>query len=197
MSPYVIKEIFATIQGEGCNAGTPMTFIRFARCNLACSKLREGFDCDTDFAHGDIMPLGEAWAAVDALPPAEWVLFTGGEPALQLDRWMIEAAHIRGRKVAIETNGTRPLLNGIDWVCCSPKPTHRLAIHEADEVKFVIPAGGGLPNVDGLTSDHFLLSPAADGEVIDPAALDTCIKLVLANPTWRLSCQQHKWWGVR
>ena len=70
-------------------------------------------------------------------------------------------------------------------------------ITEADEFKFVVPAGGSLPDITGLRSKHFLVSPAADGEVISPAALATCIDLVKANSGWRLSYQQHKTWGIR
>ena len=197
MKRYLVNEIFHSLQGEGCNAGIPMTFVRFAKCNLACSKTTEGFDCDTDFARGEWYDTGELASAILAHRWTEWLLFTGGEPALQLDADLVELTHVMGYKIAIETNGTRLLPEAIDWVCVSPKPGHPVVITEADEFKFVVPAGGSLPDITGLRSKHFLLSPAADGEVISPAALATCIDLVKTNPGWRLSYQQHKTWGIR
>lgn len=99
---------------------------------------------------------------------------------------------------AIETNGTRPVGHlGLDWICCSPKPGSKRVVNEADEFKFVIPAGGQLPGPGPVKSKHLLLSPAFDGDAIDPGALQTCIELVKTNPQWRLSVQQHKSWGIR
>ena len=112
MKRYLVNEIFHSLQGEGCNAGIPMTFVRFAKCNLACSKAIEGFDCDTDFARGDWYDTGELASAILAHRWTGWLLFTGGEPALQLDGDLVELTHAMGYKIAIETNGTPPLAKG-------------------------------------------------------------------------------------
>jgi 7-carboxy-7-deazaguanine synthase len=194
---YLVNEMFRSLQGEGANAGTVMTFVRFAKCNLACTKEVEGFDCDTDFAHGTWFTVDELVGAVKACGPCGWVLFTGGEPSLQLDAGLVAAVHHEGYNAAIETNGTRPVDRlGLDWVCCSPKPGSTQVVLEADEFKFVIPPGGQLPVVTGK-SRRLLLSPAADGDTVIPEALATCISLVLDNPQFCLSVQQHKAWGVR
>ena len=50
-----------------------------------------------------------------------FVVCTGGEPLLQVDDGLIEALHAIGFEIAVETNGTLPVLTGIDWVCVSPK----------------------------------------------------------------------------
>lgn len=198
MKRYLVNEIFYSLQGEGMNAGIPMIFVRFAKCNLSCSKAVEGFDCDTDFAHGLWYDLSGLVNTIKKMgPAASWVLFTGGEPSLQLDERLIDAVHDQGRRVAIETNGTRRLPAGIDWVCVSPKPGAPLQVTTADEFKFVMNAEMALPDRTGLKSTNFLLSPAANGDVIDPDALVRCIALVETYPLWRLSCQQHKFWGIR
>lgn len=196
---YLVNEVFYSLQGEGARAGTPNVFVRFAKCNLACSEAVEGFDCDTDFAHGDWMTGDQLLAVVGHLAAAEcdWVIFTGGEPALQIDVHLVQLFRANGWHLAIETNGTRPLPYGLDWVCVSPKtPDDTIVMRECDEVKFVVPAWGDLP-MTNVRADHYLLSPAAKGDGIDPDALETCVSLCLANPPWRLSVQQHKWWGVR
>lgn len=192
MKRYLVNELFASLQGEGVRAGTAAVFVRFAKCNLSCSKMVEGFDCDTDFAHGEWMTADEIADGVDVYP-AEWVIFTGGEPGLQLDAALVTA--LRRHWLAIETNGTRTLPAGLDWVCCSPKTGHPVVLEEADEWKFVVGPNDPLPAIPG--SGVPLLSPRFDGDKIDQTALAHCIELVNANPGWRLSVQQHKSWGIR
>lgn len=196
MKRYLVNEIFRSLQGEGARAGTVATFVRFAKCNLACNVAEHGFDCDTDFDHGDWYELDALLAAVRAVGPSRWIILTGGEPALQLDGTLVGTLHDAGYRLAIETNGTRPLPPGIDWVCVSPKPGTRVMISAADEVKFVLRAGQR-PHDVSLRSSHRLVSPAFKGDEFDPEALAWCIQWVLDHPTWRLSVQQHKQWGVR
>jgi 7-carboxy-7-deazaguanine synthase len=200
VSRYLVNEMFASLQGEGIRAGTAAIFLRFAKCNLACSiATGEGFDCDTDFAHGDQMTVPEILGHADDLRgsgTARWIICTGGEPTLQLDAYLIDALHTANWKLAIETNGTRPLLAGIDWICCSPKPGHRVVLPYAHEWKFVMGPHDLPPAVPG-EGGALLLSPRWIGDKVDPAALANCIALVQAHSDWRLSCQQHKWCGVR
>ncbi len=193
MRRYLVNEVFSSIQGEGVRAGTAATFIRFAKCNLACNRAEHGFDCDTDFEHGQRYTLAELVAAA-AGPP--WVILTGGEPALQADDALVRALHKAGRSVAIETNGTVNVeALGLDWITVSPKC---LAIKQpaADEVKHVL-AAGQQPWPVAIAARNYLVSPAFKGDEIDPDALAWCIDWVTGHPAWRLSCQQHKWWGVR
>lgn len=192
MSRYLVNEMFHSIQGEGVRAGIPHVFVRFAKCNLACNVAEHGFDCDTDFEHGQWYTLDDLVAALPACP---WVLLTGGEPALQADQPLIDALHGSGREVAIETNGTMPIPRHLDWVCISPKPSTTLALDHADEEKHVLAAGQ--EPIERLATSNPLVSPAFKGDELDPDALAWCIQWVLDHPQWRLSCQQHKWWGVR
>jgi len=195
---YVVNEIFYSLQGEGVRAGTPNLFLRFARCNLACRAETHGFDCDTEFESGRRMTLKEILEEMTALSSdCRWVVLTGGEPALQVDRELIDILHAAGYRLAIETNGSILLPEGIDWVTVSPKVAeHAVRQRKADEVKYVRGYGQALPRTV-VTAEHYLVSPAFDGPEVDPRTLDWCIRLVKENPPWRLSVQQHKLWQVR
>jgi organic radical activating enzyme len=124
-----------------------------------------------------------------------YVVFTGGEPTLQLDAALVEACHARGFEVALETNGTRPLPPGVDWVCVSPKPRSELVVRGGDELKLVHPQDELPPSMfEDLSFDHFFLQPM-DGpsrEANTAAAVAWCRR----NPRWRLSLQTHKLLGI-
>ena len=203
---YSIKEIFYTLQGEGSHAGRPAVFCRFAGCNLWSGREIDRAEaactfCDTDFVGTDGERGGkyaaEALAgAIDSLwplshPASKFVVFTGGEPLLQLDAPLIEQMHARGFEIAIETNGTLPVLPGIDWICVSPKGTSELIVTRGNELKVVIPqAGQSLANFETLAFEHFYLQPM-DGPERE-ANTRLAIELCLSNPKWKLSLQTHK-----
>jgi 7-carboxy-7-deazaguanine synthase (Cx14CxxC type) len=209
---YSVKEIFYTLQGEGANAGTPAVFCRFAGCNLWSGREadRAGATCDfcdTDFVGTD-GPGGGKFADADALAAAvaahwpaapgahRFVVCTGGEPLLQLDRAAIDALHARGFRVAVETNGTIAPPAGLDWICVSPKADAALAVHAGDELKLVYPQPQAPPErFEALAFEHFFLQPmdGARREANTRAAVDYC----LAHPRWRLSLQAHKLIGIR
>ncbi|HVT58843.1 MAG TPA: 7-carboxy-7-deazaguanine synthase QueE [Thermoanaerobaculia bacterium] len=195
---YLINEIFYSLQGEGVRAGTPNLFLRFARCNLACTVETHGFDCDTEFESGRRLSACEIVAEGRALSAScGWMVLTGGEPGLQLDGELIEALHEAGLELAIETNGSVELPDGLDWITVSPKVAeHAIRQRHGDEVKYVRGYGQGVPRTV-VKADHYLLSPAFDGDELDPRTLDWCIRLCKENPPWRLSVQQHKLWRVR
>ena len=198
MERYVVNEIFYSLQGEGVRAGTANLFLRFARCNLACKVETHGFDCDTEFESGRRMTPAEILDELRTLSAdCRWVVLTGGEPALQVDRELVDALHGAGYRLAIETNGSVELPAGIDWITVSPKVAeHAIRQRRAHEVKYVRGHGQGLPRTV-VEADHYLLSPAFDGDEVDPRALAWCLRLVRENPAWRLSVQQHKLWKVR
>ncbi|HKH46800.1 MAG TPA: 7-carboxy-7-deazaguanine synthase QueE [Thermoanaerobaculia bacterium] len=198
MDRYLVNEIFYSLQGEGVRAGTPNLFLRLSRCNLACTVETHGFDCDTEFESGRWMTLDEILADFKALSEScDWVIFTGGEPALQTDRELIDQLHAAGYKLAIETNGSFPLPEGIDWITVSPKVAeHAIRQRTAHEVKYVRGYGQAIPKTV-VQAEHYLISPAFDGAEVDPRTLDWCIRLCRENPPWRLSVQQHKLWKVR
>ena len=198
MERYLVNEIFYSLQGEGVRAGTPNLFLRLSKCNLACKVETHGFDCDTEFESGRRMTLEEIVAEFRQLSAiCDWVILTGGEPALQADRELIDGLHAAGYKLAIETNGSCELPEGIDWITVSPKVAeHAIRQRRADEVKYVRGYGQGIPRT-AVEAAHYLISPAFDGAEVDPRTLDWCIRLCRDNPPWRLSVQQHKLWKVR
>jgi organic radical activating enzyme len=198
MSSYQVNEIFYSLQGEGVRAGIPNFFLRFAKCNLRCKQETHGFDCDTEFESGRRMTLEEIIEEMRQLSPdCHWVVLTGGEPALQVDRELIDGLHAAGFQLAIETNGSIELPEGLDWITVSPKVAeHAIRQRRADEVKYV--RGYGQEIVKTVVeADHYLISPAFDGSELDPRTLQWCIDLVKRNPPWRLSVQQHKSWLIR
>jgi 7-carboxy-7-deazaguanine synthase len=123
------------------------------------------------------------------------VVFTGGEPLLQLDEALLEAVHARGFEAAIETNGTETPPPGVDWICVSPKAGAPLRLTAGDELKLVFPQEGLAPDdLPKLAFRHYFLQPM-DGparEANTQAAAAYC----LANPPWRLSLQTHKLIGL-
>jgi len=210
---YQVKEIFYTLQGEGSHTGRPAVFCRFAGCNLWSGREAHRARavcqfCDTDFVGTD-GPGGGRFATAGDLSRAvattwqgaahprsrPFVVCTGGEPLLQLDRPAVEALHAAGFEVAIETNGTRPAVPGIDWICVSPKADAPLVLTEGDELKLVFPQPGAEPErYEHLGFDWFRLQPM-DGPAREEntrAAVAYC----LAHPQWQLSLQTHKFLGI-
>ena len=197
---YRVNEIFYSIQGEGRRAGTPMVFVRFSDCNLRCTWKNAGFDCDTEFVSGREMTLTEIEEFAAILNDKKgWMLLTGGEPGLQLDKPFVEFMKTRGWLLAIETNGTVKLPDDLDWICVSPKSAeHTLRQRVANELKYVRHYGMNVPEPT-VTADYYLISPAfqSDGS-IRSEDLEWCVDLVKKNPErWSLAIQYHKYLKVR
>jgi 7-carboxy-7-deazaguanine synthase len=208
---YAVKEIFYTLQGEGANTGRPAVFCRFAGCNLWTGREEDRAEatcrfCDTDFVGTD-GPGGGRFASPAALADAvaaawpanadsqRFVVCTGGEPLLQLDRALVLALHQRGFEVAVETNGTVEPPDGIDWLCVSPKAGSQVVLDTGDELKLVFPQAGADPaNFEVLRFRHYFLQPmdGPEREAHTAAALQYC----LDHPRWRLSLQTHKLLGI-
>ena len=115
---------------------------------------------------------------------------------LQVDAQLIDAFHEQGFAIAVETNGTLPVPDEIDWICVSPKAGAALQQTRGDELKLVFPQPELPPEaMRGLDFDHFFLQPM-DG----PAQAENtaaAIAYCMANPPWRLSVQTHKVLGIR
>ena len=203
---YSIKEIFYTLQGEGAQAGRPAVFCRFSGCNLWSGREQDRASavcsfCDTDFV-GTNGVLGGKYAAAElcatidglwpsAYPRQKYVVFTGGEPLLQLDTALIEQMHAAGFEVAIETNGTLPAPAGVDWICVSPKIGAELRLLRGNELKVVIPqAHQDLSLYEQLEFEYFHVQPMDGPDLERNTGL--AIAFCKAHPQWRLSLQTHK-----
>ncbi len=210
---YLVNEIFYSLQGEGVRFGTPNVFVRFSQCNLVCPC------CDTEFESGREMTaeeiLAECRAAAELAEsppprvvegarapagepverrPCRNVVFTGGEPLLQLDDDLGRRFHDPADPwlVAVETNGSLAVPGFVDWVTCSPKVAEHAVVPErVDELRYVRARGQAIPR-PSCRADHYLISPRFVGDVLPRENLDWCVKLCLENPGWRLSVQHNK-----
>jgi organic radical activating enzyme len=209
---YGIKEVFATLQGEGAQAGSPAVFLRFAGCNL-------GYDvcpwCDTDWLKAEYtvdaagaLELVERAAAEGFGGVREGLLLvaTGGEPSLQLDRPLADALRARGFRVSMESNGARPVDRSlVDWLTVSPKQP-AFAQKEGDELK-VLFTGASAPGItpdaaavrrlaEGTRFGHYFLQPVDVPALGGPNYGETVRAVMELGPPWRLSVQTHKVTGI-
>ena len=216
---YTVKEIFSTLQGEGAQAGRVAVFCRFTGCNLWSGREEDRLNsicqfCDTDFNGTDgigggkyptaqelAQAISQEWTNMNLSSTYRYVVFTGGEPLLQLDRELIQALKDQQFEIAIETNGTLIPPKGIDWICVSPKAGSDLALLQADEIKYVVPQKQETPQKEKIIQrlkrfeqmnfKHFFL------QAMDSPAkaqhLKLAIELCKERPIWRLSIQQHKY----
>lgn len=207
---YAVKECFLTLQGEGVQAGSRAVFLRFAGCNLWSGREQDRATaecrfCDTDFVatdgegggkYRDAEQLADQVATLwGASKERRLSVITGGEPMLQLDGALIDALHVRGFRVAVETNGTLPAVPGIDWICVSPKAGTDVIQRSGDELKLVWPQKGIDPvELEQWDFDHFLVQPM-DCEARSEA-VEAAIALAMERPKWRLALQAHKVVGL-
>ncbi len=205
---YSIKEIYKTIQGEGAQSGRAAVFVRFTGCNLWSGKEKHRANsicdfCDTDFIGTD-GENGGKYSAEDLIDVIKriwdskskgYVVFTGGEPMLQLDKELIDICKKNNFETAIETNGTIEIDFEIDWVCVSPKSGSILKVFTGDELKVVFPQEEiKLDQLQKLSFNHYFVQPmdSERGEKNTIEAIEFCKK----NPQWKLSLQQHKLLGI-
>lgn len=208
---YTVHEIFYSLQGEGARTGRSAVFCRFSGCNLWTGREADRATavcrfCDTEFF--GVSPDGGKFAtapdlarAVRAAWPGNgrgrpYVVCTGGEPLLQLDREAVDAFHAAGFEVAVETNGTCVPPDGIDWTTVSPKAEANTILTRGNELKLVYPQSGAPPEryADWDFSEFFLQPmDGPDVEANTRAAMEYCLQ----HPQWRLSLQTHKVLGIR
>ncbi len=203
---YSVKELFYTLQGEGAHTGRAAVFCRFSGCNLWSGLDKDRHKsvcpfCDTDFVGIDGEG-GAKFSSADELAQAilsswpdsvhgvPYVVFTGGEPLLQLDSELINQVHRCGFEIGVETNGTINTPDGIDWICVSPKSLGGLKQTSGQEIKLLYPLTNVTPD-DCVNFDfeYFYLQAIDEASKNNnPAAVDYC----LTHPKWRVSLQTHK-----
>lgn len=195
---YKVNEIFHSLQGEGYNTGTASVFIRLSGCNLHCAF------CDTRHEEGTLMSLPEIVEQVMRYPTAPLIVLTGGEPSLWIDEDFVAGLKkMTGKRIAIETNGTRPLPHGIDWVTLSPKTglgnsgDLSVVLTRCDELK-VVYLGQDLTQYDNVTATYRYLQPCwTDYPEKRKHNLLMTVQAVMDNPQWRLSLQTHRILGIK
>ena len=197
-----VNETFLSLQGEGHFTGTPAFFLRLAGCNLKCPF------CDTNHQSYCEMSEDEIVEEVSRHKPRH-IVITGGEPALQLTQSLVDKLHESGFFVQVETNGTLPLPQGIDWVTCSPKavPLHLSPNGEyPHEIKVLFMGKDTDPesvlrslSLDGKVGElRLYLQPLDTGnEAQNRIILRDTIAYILEHPKWSLSLQTHKMLGIK
>lgn len=197
-----INEIFYSLQGEGRWTGTPAVFVRFAGCNLRCPF------CDTDHNPYREYSEGEIVKEISAFPTSH-VIFTGGEPTLQLTASLADAMHGIGKQLHIETNGSialdESLLKKIDWITCSPKEAP-VSIQRYDELKLLFEGEKSIGKIErfsthGTDPSHTecrYLQPLDTGNAaLNKSILTAAIDYIKSHPIWKLSLQTHKILDIR
>ncbi len=210
---YSVKEIYYTLQGEGAQTGRPAVFLRFAGCNLWSGREQHRSEaicrfCDTEFVGMDgdgggkfetaeelALAVASKWPSADGVRP--YVVCTGGEPLLQLDAEAVAALHETGFEVGIESNGTIPAPDGVDWLCVSPKGSAGVVQRAGHELKLVFPQvepEAQPERFEALQFEHFFLQPLFDDDIEENTrlAIDYCLR----HPKWKLSLQTHKIIGI-
>lgn len=209
---FTVKEIFYTLQGEGFYAGRPAVFCRFSGCNLwsgreADRETAQCRFCDTDFL--GTSPSGGKFEDAKALAHAvrsffptfqhpgyrPYVVFTGGEPALQVTAELVQELKRYGVELGIETNGTLALPDGLDWITVSPKARTVQVVTSGNELKFVWPQKDfSLSELERLNFEHFYLQPLDCKD--QPGLMQQVVNICLKHPLWKLSLQTHKFIGI-
>ncbi len=195
---FKINEIFHSLQGEGYHTGTPAVFVRFSGCNLHCAF------CDTQHQTGTQMSTQAIIDEVNKYPNVPLVVLTGGEPSLFIDEAFVAELRIKTCKyIAVETNGTRPLPDNLDWVTLSPKTgfdggdAEPCVLKQCDELK-VVYLGQDLKQYEGVKSSHRFLQPCfSENESQRQTNMNACVEAVLNHPGWRLSLQTHRILNIR
>ena len=207
---YRVNEIFYSLQGEGRNTGRAAVFIRFSGCNLRCSF------CDTDFSSYTEMSSDDILEAIRPWKHCGFVVLTGGEPSLQVDDALVDALHREGFYLAMETNGTHAVPEGIDWVTVSPKVApadfskgerpqriHELKVIWGPSPNPSLYGGEEMPQVlktwaDMLTTPLLYLQPCDTGDKErNREIIQQCVEYIKEHPEWRLSLQTHKLIDIR
>lgn len=189
-----VNEIFYSLQGEGGRQGEASIFIRLTRCNLKCDF------CDTDFNEGQDMTVQEIIDTIDHYP-CKWIIWTGGEPTMQLTEEILLFFKKEGYLQAIESNGHYPLSPILDYTVCSPKGKYEYAKKinsEVDEVRIPIKEGGSIPTIENLPlAKFYFLSPIFENDSLQTKRnINYCVEQIKLNPRWRLSLQIHKLIGI-
>ncbi|MBF0263856.1 MAG: 7-carboxy-7-deazaguanine synthase [Gammaproteobacteria bacterium] len=205
---YTVKEIFYSLQGEGARSGRPAVFCRFSGCNAWSGREQDKADsacpfCDTDFVgiNGQnggkyetkalVEKILSLWPEDNNAKAKPYIVFTGGEPLLQLDDQLVQLMKANNFEVAVETNGSLEVPEGIDWICVSPKKSLQQMVVSGQELKLLYPQTELLPELFiGQAFDHFFLQAIDDENYTDN--VNKTVDYCLNHPQWSYSFQLHK-----
>ena len=189
-----VKEIFYSLQGEGGRQGAASIFVRLSGCNLKCDF------CDTDFSGGKDMSCEQILQQISQFP-CRWIIWTGGEPTLQLTDDCLMFFKQSGFHQAIESNGCYPLSELLDYTVVSPKgvSTYAKSVNsQVNEIRLPVRESDHIPSIETLPeADHYFLSPIFTKNPVETKKnIEYCVKIIKQKTEWRLSLQMHKWIGI-
>lgn len=193
-----VMEHFYTIQGEGYFAGKSAYFIRLAGCDVGCvwCDVKDSWDVE---AH-PILKIDSLLREIN-LVNANFVVITGGEPALYNLSTLINKLKKSGIRTAIETSGCYKLLGDIDWYCFSPKKFKSPcedAYKRVNELKVIIYNESDFKwaeeHAHQVNEDCILFLQPEWGR--QDRMLPAIIEYVKSNPKWRISLQTHKFMNI-
>ena len=189
-----VKELFYSLQGEGGRQGAASIFIRLSGCNLKCDF------CDTDFSGGEDKSLEQILLEIKQFP-CRWIIWTGGEPTLQLTDECLLFFKQAGYFQAIESNGANPLSKLLDYTVVSPKSQTDYARKinpQVNEIRLPVKANDRIPSIESLPeAGYYFLSPVfTENQTETNSNIDYCVEKIKQHPEWRLSLQIHKLIGI-
>jgi organic radical activating enzyme len=191
-------EEFLTIQGEGFYAGRPAYFIRLGGCDVGCvwCDVKESWD-------GDKHPLHSTEQIIDRVKciDTDFIVLTGGEPAMYDLSEICSALKDLNKTIAIETSGCYPLRGAIDWYTFSPKKFKKPipeAYNKANELKVVIYHRSdfrwAVKHAEQVNEDCLLYMQPEWSKKEE--LMDEIISFVKSNKGWRISLQTHKFMNI-
>ncbi len=193
-----LMEAFYTIQGEGFHAGRAAFFIRTAGCDVGCvwCDVKESWDKD---AHPNT-PINNIINQVKS-SGTDFVVITGGEPAMYDLQPLTSALKEVGMEIAIETSGAYPLSGQLDWVCLSPKK-FKFPLEEnyrqADELKMII-----FNTSDFKWAEELMMKVKPSCKLYLQTEWDKSNKMlpliidyVKNHNEWKISTQTHKYLNI-
>lgn len=148
-----ISEIFGpTIQGEGALIGQPTVFVRTGGCDYRCSWCDTMFAVDNKFrADWTPMSAAEIFAEIEKLSDNNPIMvsLSGGNPAIQPLKPLIELGHEKGYTFALETQGSiaQDWFADLDVLTLSPKPPSSNMDTDYDMLTNCIIAAGDSPDI--------------------------------------------------
>ena len=193
-----IMEAFYSLQGEGYYAGRPAYFIRLAGCDIGCvwCDVKESWTAQKN----QIQSI-ESIVNKCVTSNTNFVVITGGEPAMYDISYLVQALQNNKMEVAIETSGAYQLSSHIDWYCFSPKkfkfPCEE-AYQRADELKIIVFNKSDLrwaeKHAEKVNNKCILYLQAewSKKELITPLIID----YVKTNIKWKISLQTHKYLDI-
>jgi len=193
-----LMEDFYSLQGEGYYSGRPAYFIRLAGCDVGCHwcDVKESWDKDK---HPLVMVSDIVFRVLNS--GTNFVVITGGEPAMYNLTLLTSALKESGIEIAIETSGAYPVIGVIDWFCLSPKK-FKNPIEDnflrADELKMIVYNNDDLKWAEKLKEKvrpecRLYLQPEWDKR---DNVMPLMLNFVKENPYWTISLQTHKFLNI-